>query len=222
LGARLLLVARNYDKLEQTRESLEGTGHRSESFDLSETDDIESWLVSTAREFGRLDGLVHSAGVLSTSPLRMLSRARIDAMLNVNLIAAIALARAYCSRKVRTDHGGSIVLLASTMGLVGQPGRSAYAASKGGIVALTKSLALELARNNIRVNCIAPAIVNTEMTQEYFRGLSPEQHSSIVAQHPLGIGEPLDVAYGVAYLLGDTGRWVTGTTLVVDGGYTAQ
>ncbi len=135
LGARLLLAARNYDKLEQTRESLEGTGHRSESFDLSKTDDIESWLVSTAQEFGRLDGLVHSAGVLSTSPLRMLSRARIDAMLNVNLIAAIALTRAYCSRKVRTDHGGSIVLLASTMGLVGQPGRSAYAASKGGIVA---------------------------------------------------------------------------------------
>ncbi len=99
---------------------------------------------------------------------------------------------------------------------------SAYAASKAALIGLTRSLAIELAREGIRVNCIAPGMVQSEMTDEIRQTLSAEQFAAIVAQHPLGLGTTWDVACGAAYLLSDAARWMTGQTLVLDGGFTAQ
>ena len=131
------------------------------------------------------------------------------------------LAKGFRQKGVHTD-SGSIVLMASVMGLVGAVGRSVYCSSKGAVVGLTKSLALELARDGLRVNCVAPAFVATSMFQEMKTQLGAEQIGAIESAHPLGIGEPRDVAHAIAFLLADTGRWITGTTLVVDGGYTAH
>jgi len=89
-------------------------------------------------------------------------------------------------------------------------------------VSLTKSLALELSHENIRVNCVAPAMVCSEMAEKMFDLLTPEQVLHIEAMHPLGLGRPRDVANAIAFLLADTGRWITGTTLIIDGGYTAH
>lgn len=114
-----------------------------------------------------------------------------------------------------------MVFFSSVAGLVGVIGSAAYSASKGAVIALTRSLALELVRDGIRVNCVAPGMVQTEMVEEVQRLLTPEQMQGIAAMHPLGIGRVRDVSNAVAFLLADTSRWITGTTLVVDGGYTA-
>lgn len=116
----------------------------------------------------------------------------------------------------------SIVLLSSASALVGAPAIAAYAASKAALIGLTRSLAIELAREGIRVNCIAPGMVQSEMTDGIRQTLSAEQFAAIVAQHPLGLGTTWDVACGAAYLLSDAARWMTGQTLVLDGGFTAQ
>jgi NAD(P)-dependent dehydrogenase (short-subunit alcohol dehydrogenase family) len=108
------------------------------------------------------------------------------------------------------------------MGLAGAPATVAYAASKGALNALTRSMAVELAREKIRVNTVAPGHVATEMSDRLREFLTPEKYAMIEAAHPLGLGTATDVAYAVAFLLADTGRWITGSTLVVDGGYTAQ
>ena len=141
--------------------------------------------------------------------------------MRINVTAALCLAKAFRQKNVSTA-GSSIVYLSSVMGIVGQSGQTAYSASKGALVTLAKSLTLELSRENIRVNCVAPAVVNTEMSEKMFQSLTPEQVKQIESMHPLGIGTPRDVANAIAFLLADTGRWITGTTLVVDGGYTAH
>lgn len=221
LGARLILAGRNKERLDQTALQLEGSDHSIEAFDLTDIDGISQWLKAVASRVGALDGLVHSAGVHITRPLRFLSDESVQEVMSINFGAGLALAKGL-RQKGAYNAGASIVYLSSVMGLVGQPGVAAYAASKGAIVALTKSLAMELARDGIRVNCVAPAQVKTEMAEAMQESLSQEQIAVIEAMHPLGIGTPLDVAYAIAFLLADTGRWITGTTLVVDGGYTAH
>ncbi|NTU50556.1 MAG: SDR family oxidoreductase [Desulfobulbaceae bacterium] len=221
LGARLILVGRSSEQLCKTLSSLEGTAHQVYAFDLSNVDEIHRWMKEVTSAIGPLHGLVHSAGVQFTRPLRIVSSQGIEELMRLNVTAAILLAKAFRQKGVSAD-SGSIVYLSSVMGLVGQSGQSAYSASKGALVTLTKSLALELSRENIRVNCVAPAMVSTEMTEKMLDLLTPEQVIQIEAMHPLGFGNPRDVANAIAFLLADTGRWITGTTLVVDGGYTAH
>ncbi len=221
LGARLFLVGRNSEQLDKTLSSLEGSAHQIYAFDLSVVDEIPRWMKEVTSANGPLHGLVHSAGVQFTRPLRIMSSESIEELMSVNVTAAIFLAKAFRQKGVSAS-GGSLVYLSSVMGLVGQSGQSAYSASKGALVSLTKSLALELSRENIRVNCVAPAMVSTEMTEKMLGLLTPEQVLQIEAMHPLGLGHPRDVANAIAFLLADTGQWITGTTLVVDGGYTAH
>lgn len=221
LGACLILVGRNEEQLIKTRSLLDGTEHHISVFDLSNCDKILHWIKDISSETGPLHGLVHSAGVQFTRPLRIMNGENFEELMRVNVTAAMFLAKAFRQKGVFVP-GGSLVYLSSVMGLVGQSGQSAYSASKGALISLAKSLALELSRENIRVNCIAPAMVNTEMSDKMFEQLTPEQVSQIKSMHPLGLGQPSDVANAIAFLLADTARWITGTTLVVDGGYTAH
>ncbi len=220
LGANLVLVARNTERLKETAHRLEGSGHQIEAFDLTAIDEIPQWLKSVTNKVGALHGLVHSAGTEVTLPVRLLKNKNIEDVMQINVNAAISLTKAM-RQKGCYQPGSSIVFLSSAAALVGQAGLSAYSASKGAIVALTKSLAIELAKDKIRVNCVAPAYVKTEMIDTLQQKITPEQLINIEAKHPLGMGTPLDVAYAIAFLLGDTARWITGTTLVVDGGLTA-
>lgn len=221
LGARVVLVARNAERLAQTIAMLEGSGHSIEIADLVALNDIPRWMKEIGTKNGPLHGVVHSAGTQMTRPLRFLNYVELDNLMHINVHVAVGLSKGFRQKGVGTP-GGSLVFMASVMGLVGQAGRVAYAASKGAMIAMTRSLAVELAHEGIRVNCVAPGIVATESTEKLRQSLTPEQFAAIEVMHPLGIGVPRDVAYACAFLLADTGRWITGTSLVVDGGYTTH
>jgi 3-oxoacyl-[acyl-carrier protein] reductase len=223
LGARLVLVGRRRDELDRTAAMLEPGDHRIEPFDLKDLDGIPPWLKTIGERAGPIDDLVHSAGVHFTLPVRATGAQQYGELMRVNVDAAFFLVKGFRQKSVRRAGSASgVVLLSSVMGLIGQTGISAYSASKGALIAMAKSLALELAREGIRVNCVAPGVVRTEMAEHAEQVLTSEQYQAIEALHPLGTGTPRDAAYAIAFLLAETGRWITGTTLVVDGGYTAQ
>jgi NAD(P)-dependent dehydrogenase (short-subunit alcohol dehydrogenase family) len=221
LGARLVLVSRNRDAMQETCAALDGGPHCVAPFDLAESEKIPLWLKERVRDGDPLSGLVHSAGVQFTLPLRMLDPAKFEGLMRVNLAAAIQLTRGFRQKQVSTKPA-SVVFISSVMASVGQPGISAYCASKGALEAAVKSLALELASESIRVNCVAPGHVETPMAERLRATLTDEQFAAVERMHPLGLGRPEDVANAVAFLLAESGRWITGTTLTVDGGYTAH
>lgn len=221
LGARVVLSGRNIERLEETRRSLCGEGHVAAPLDLCAVEDIGAWLKALTADAGPLQGLVHCAGVRSTVPLRSAGPAKVEELMRVNFTSAAMLARAFRQPGCSTA-GSSIVFLSSVMAMVGQPAASIYGASKAALVGLTKSLALELARDEVRVNCVAPGCVRSEMSGRLQEMLTDGQFEAIERMHPLGLGTPRDVANAVAFLLAGTGRWITGSVLVVDGGYSAH
>lgn len=220
LGAKVVLVGRSLQKLSETSAAMSGTGHLIEPFDFSADADVNGWLKQVAEKAGAVDGLVHAAGIFAGIPLRVLETQEITKVLDVNVKSAVLLAKAFRQPKVHCN-SSAIVFISSVMGLIGQPGVSAYAASKGAIISFTKSCALELLRDGIRVNCVAPGFVATEMTKQWQSSLTDEMCRKISERHPMGVGNPLDVACACVYLLSPAARWITGTTMVVDGGYTA-
>ena len=139
--------------------------------------------------------------------------------MNINFNAAYSLTRGFRHRKVRAE-SSSIVFLSSVSGLIGQAGNTAYSASKGALISVTRALAMELAREQIRVNCVAPALIQSDIADHMIESLTSEQFQKVEDKHILGFGKIDDVANAIAFLLADTGRWITGTTLVLDGGYT--
>src|ERR1017187_8488246 len=164
LNARLVLSGRSRDRLEETLSQMSGEGHRIEPFDLNETDGIPDWIKRIATETGPLGGLVHSAGVVTTIPVQAASTARIESLMRTNVTSAIMLVKAF-RRSGCALRGSGIVLLSSIMGIVGAPGISIYSASKAALIGFSRSAALELAASGLRINCVAPAVVETEMAR---------------------------------------------------------
>jgi NAD(P)-dependent dehydrogenase (short-subunit alcohol dehydrogenase family) len=221
LGARVVLVGRNREKLAETHAMLDGERHTSEPFDLTCTDELPQWMKGVTERSGPLSGLVHCAGAQVLVPLKMLKTKQVEDLFRINVVASIMLAKSFRQKGV-TVSGGAIVFVSSVMGEVGSPGRSAYCASKSALHSLTRSLALELAADGIRVNCVAPGAVQTDMMSEMKDAVGEAGLGALARQHPLGLGSPRDVALAIAFLLADTGRWITGSIQFVDGGYTAQ
>jgi NAD(P)-dependent dehydrogenase (short-subunit alcohol dehydrogenase family) len=221
LGARLVLAARNGERLAAALAQLEGAGHRVEQFDLAVPDEVPAWLKRVSAATGAISGVVHCAGAQVIRPLRVLTGGEIDGLLKLNVNAALMLAKGFRQKGVHAATG-SLVLVSSVMGLVGAPGRAAYCASKSALHSMTKALALELAPEGLRVNCVAPGFVRTHMLEQAEATLGAEQLRRVEEMHPLGFGEARDVGSAIAFLLSDMSRWMTGATLVIDGGYTAQ
>lgn len=221
LGARIVLMARHQEGLGAALAQLEGTGHRVEPFDLSEAETIPNLLKELSSELGPINGLVHCAGSQAIRPLRILSTKDVEGMFRLNVTAALMLAKGFRQKGVHTT-SGAIVFVSSVMGTVGAPGRSAYCAGKGALQAMARSLALELAPEGIRVNCVAPGYVRTPMLEQAGAIIGAEGVRRMEEMHPLGFGEARDVAHAIGFLLSDESRWITGSTLTVDGGYTAH
>ncbi|WOO42940.1 SDR family oxidoreductase [Rubellicoccus peritrichatus] len=199
------------------RESLDTLGHPSWRSDLCEAEGIAS-LVDAVPE---LDGVVFAHGVSTLRPVQFLNKDSIGEVMEPNLTASLSTLSLLLKKK-RIRAGGAIVFIASIAGLTGTAGNAAYAASKGGIIAATRSLAVELARKKIRVNAICPGWIETGLTDSLNQNLSDESVKAQQAKYPLGAGHPQDVANAASFLLSDASRWITGTALPVDGGYTCQ
>jgi NAD(P)-dependent dehydrogenase (short-subunit alcohol dehydrogenase family) len=223
LGARVVLVARNEQRLRETMDTMPGGPHYIEPLDLADLEGIPEWFRALIQKTGPLDGLVHSAGIAPVSPLRTITTKHLQDVMHINFYAAVGLCKEFCKKQMHTAEGSSIVLVASLAGMVGVTAYTGYSGSKGALIAFARSAAVELAKQKIRVNCVAPAAVQTEMRDAALKTLTAEQlaaHADSV--HPLGLGMPRDVAYPICFLLAETGRWITGTVLVVDGGFSAQ
>jgi len=196
--------------------------HRVCALDLALHDALAPAILELRETAGPLYGLCHAAGVVQTRPLSATAVPVIQDQMGINLVAGLELARALCRRDVMHPDGGSILFISSVYGHVGMPGQIGYCASKGALVAAARAMAMELARRRIRVNTLSPGMVRTRMTEDALKALSAEQVEKLESLHPLGIGQPEDVANAAVFLLGPGARWITGADLRVDGGFTAQ
>jgi NAD(P)-dependent dehydrogenase (short-subunit alcohol dehydrogenase family) len=217
-GARVVLMGRNAGRLAETAR-LAGPADRTLAcqLDLVELAAIGPTVKDLVGKTGRLYGLCHAAGVSLTLPLSASRPDRVQPVMSVNFLAGLELARALVDRSVLSEQAGSMVWISSVYAHVGAPGQIAYCASKGAIRAAVRAMALELAPRRVRINAISPGMVRTDMTVR--SRMSTEQWATIEALHPLGAGRPQDVANVASFLLDPLNAWITGTDIVIDGGY---
>lgn len=217
-GADVALVGRDLQALEESGAACANAraGATAEIFaaDVSDQAAVERVVADVMQRFGRIDCAVANAGQSIDALLLRLKPETIDAMLDVNLKSAFYLCGAV-ARPMMKQRSGSIVLMTSIVGIIGNAGQAAYAASKAGLIGLCKSLAKELGSRNIRVNAIAPGLIETAMTEK----MPDAAREFLTKQAALGrAGKPEDVSGAVAFLCSDAAGYITGQTLVVDGG----
>jgi NAD(P)-dependent dehydrogenase (short-subunit alcohol dehydrogenase family) len=220
LGARVVLVARDEERLQETLKQMRPGDHLVRAFDITRHDDTSDWMSQIAVACGPLFGLVHLAGISHTEALRFLDLAKLDEIIDVNLKSAFSLCRAFRQKNVRVRPQARIVLVSSVSAIRGYSGMSVYAASKGGVYSMVAPLAHELAREDIRVNCVVPGLVRTEMAAAIEIHRPAEEWAAVEKAHPLGVGQPRDVSQPIAFLLSAAANWMTGQALIVDGGLT--
>jgi len=221
LGARLLLTDINEEELGKTR-NLCNPEDSIVCVDLAETEQLKTSILSDIERNGKLNGFVHCAGLPYIAPLKSLLEEKTLKIFKINTYAGLELAKLFANKKVYAGEHGSIVFISSVNGLVGTAANVGYAITKGAIQSATKALAIELASKKIRVNCIAPGFLKTEMSDSIRHNFDDDYDKLIESLHPLGWGSPDDIAAGVAYLFSDMSKWITGTIMIIDGGFTAQ
>lgn len=221
-GAALVLMGRDPRKLSRTAEAMMSRNVDAVSIDLLDTGSILPCVRKLVEAHGRLYGLCHCAGTVETKPLSAIRLDDFRQMMEINVTAGIELAKAFSRRDVVTDEGGSILFISSIYGWVGMPGQIGYSATKGAVLAAARAMAVELARRKIRVNTLSPGLVRTPMSEAALSKLSADHVRELEQTHPLGTGVPEDVARVAAFLLAPQSNWITGTDLIIDGGYTAR
>lgn len=222
LGARVILTGRREQALQETLCAMEEPKNHSVFVaDLTETDAIPSLVLQQVERAGApLQGIVHSAGVGKPMSIRMTSRLSVEAMMAINVYAALALLRAMSGKNVTSSRGGSVVLMSSVAALVASPGLVAYSGTKSALLGITKSAALEFASKRVRVNCIVPGYVKTPMldqAEDAFVGFEQVKNKQF-----LGLTEAEDIGVLAAYLLSDASRAVTGAAFLIDGGFSTS
>ena len=222
MGARVISVARNKERLDETQNLLQGKGHRIYSYDLSDCDGIKDLVAQIVTENGKLGGLVCAAGIEKTRPFKMLKPSDCEEIYKVNALSAFELSKNVSNIKNFEKEGGCIVLISSITAVIARGGTVAYTASKGALVSAARVMATELANRKIRVNCISPGTVLTPLMKNYLSTLSEEDYRKRVSGFPLGLGDTTDISYACVFLLCDASRWVTGQNIVIDGGYTIK
>ena len=216
LGAKIILLATNEDRLIVTLGLLNGTGHHYFCFDLSNLEEIENKVKEIVTQCGKIDGFVNCVGIRSRRPLSLLSIKEVRKIMDINFGSYIELIRCI-TKKGNFNIGLSIVGVSSIAAQAGGPGVTAYAASKAAVEAAVRCLSKELAPKNIRLNTVVPSQINTP---EYAKLLQMNGGiDNVLNRQYLGLGEAEDVANAIAFLLSPASKFITGISLPVDGGY---
>lgn len=221
-GAQVAITGRRKDVLEGVAKSIVANGGKVLVVAGSVTDEahVQSAVDQAVRTFGKIDILINNAaiGVFGT-PLHEMTDQAWQEILDTNLTGVFRITRAVIPHML--ERGGSIVNVSSVAGLVGIPGLAAYSGTKGALVALTRCLAIDYAKEKIRCNCVCPALVDTPMAADAIA--DPDMNAMMLSKHPIGrFGTPDDVARMLLYLASDDASWVTGSLFTIDGGWTAQ
>jgi meso-butanediol dehydrogenase/(S,S)-butanediol dehydrogenase/diacetyl reductase len=218
-GAHVVIAGRDRKKLEAARAEIGGEC-LAVSADVSSAGGVEKLVSAALEKFKRINILVNNAAVLLPGTAESLTEEDFDQTFQINVRGLWLMSRAVLPN-MRADGGGSIINIGSVLSLVGARNRVAYAASKGAVVAMTKAMALDHAAENIRVNCICPGIVATEMVAKF--NTDEAVRKQRLALHPMGrFGQPDDIANAAVFLGSDESGWTTGSVLTIDGGYSAQ
>lgn len=221
-GANVSVCGRRQEPLNQTVAEIERCGVRglAVAADVSHESDVERMMSSTVDTFGRLDVLVNNAGVVSRTSVKDCTVSEFKNVLETNLLANFMCCKYALTSLIATR--GSIINIASTAGLRGMRNRVAYSSSKAGIVALTKCIALDLAPEGVRVNCICPGYIETDLNQDYLASLKVSgDYDSLLKTYPLGLkGTPAHVARAAIFFVCDA-QWSTGVIHPIDGGDSA-
>jgi NAD(P)-dependent dehydrogenase (short-subunit alcohol dehydrogenase family) len=224
-GAKIVLTGRRSEPLYAAAASIVKAGGEAIAVqcDVTELAQVTRALQSAVDRFGSLTTIVNNAGVVVPGNAEQTTEANWDMMININLKGTLLVSRA-ALEFIRRAGGGSIINIGSIYGVVGSKQRAAYAASKGGVTMLTRAMALDHAHENIRINCICPSLVETEIAKQLFANApNPEEaRRNRVGMIPMGrAGTPQEIAHLAAYLASDESTWVTGAALPIDGGQAA-
>lgn len=214
-GGTFIAVARRVELLEKL---IEECGNKNSFIlaDLTQVEDIQNVI----EIMPNIDGIVHSAGVVKLAPAKFYTKEFMNSIRETNF-DSITLLVNLITKKKKINKGSSIVLVASIAGLFGMKGNGIYAASKGALIAISKVWASELSSSRIRVNCVSPGMVKTDITNKSIEDLSLDVIQQDEKKYPLGYGEPSQVANPIIFLLSEASSWITGQNLVLDGGRTA-
>lgn len=218
-GAKVVIAGRDDKKLKAAAAEI-GGDCLAVSADVSKTSDVQKLVDAALGKFHGINILVNNAAVLLPGTAESLSEEDFDQTFSINVRGLWLMSRAVLPH-MRAAGGGSIVNIGSVLSLVAARNRVAYSASKGAVMAMTKAMALDHAGENIRVNCIAPGIVETEMVARF--STDENARKQRIAMHPMGrFGQPEEVASTAVFLASDESGWTTGSVLTIDGGYSAQ
>lgn len=187
--------------------------------DLAEVNNIESVLKSKID--CKLSGVVLAAGIEETFPIKLYSPKKIKSFFDINFFSNFEILRIVTGKKY-INNNSSLVIISSVMSELGQPGKTAYCATKAAIIGLVNSLSLELSSRKIRINAVSPGVVKTPMTDKLFSQLDENQIENITNMHPIGIGSVEDVTELILYLISSKSKWITGQNIKIDGGYSVQ
>ena len=215
-GAIVFCLARNKEALDATIKKITENGGKATAFscDISNNDDFKSIILNIVKENGSIDILVNNAGITKDNLLMRMSDDQWDDVLNINLKGSFTCIRSVIKYMMKKKFG-RIINITSIVGITGNAGQANYAASKSGLIGLTKSIAKEVASRGITANCVAPGWIETSMTDQ----LSTEVKNKFLSQIPTGkIGQSKDIANTVIFLASDEASYITGQTITVDGG----
>lgn len=220
LGAKVIIIARNEERLAELAKILGNSLLNYYCFDLSEIEKIEDLIKEITNNHGSIDGMVHSAGIADNRQLSMYRYPKVHEVMKINFYAFFELVRTL-SKKGRFNQGFSIVGISSIVSLQGDAAQTVYAASKAAVDGSMRCFAKELHSKGIRVNTVMPSMTRTEMYNNFIK-ISGVLEEQLIQRQYLGIGETRDIANAIAFLLSEASRFVTGTQLIVDGGFTSS
>jgi len=217
MGAVIIACGRDLERLQNTLSQLKPSEkHRLIQADLSKADELQEFV----KQCPVVDGIVHCAGIVKPVPAKFIQPKHIEEMFSINY-NAVVLINSYLLQQKKINNSASIVLISTISTQHSYFGGALYISSKGALEAYSRALGLEVVNKKIRVNVLSPAMVHTEIYENTLKSTLSEEHAKkYAATYPLGIGEPIDIANSIVFLLSNASKWITGTVIKMDGGLT--